>query len=124
MIVYLATDYAVEHKEEFEFTESYINRLITRMKTRIALDGRTIDRQYDDFVVTETESSKLYEVVALITGKIFNNSAIVELIGEVDDIKLENLIEAKLSSSNYDIDDLSNEDIDKIIEEVVVDCME
>lgn len=123
LIVYLATDYAMEHKDEFEFTESYVNRLITRIKTRIALDGRTIDRQYDDFVVTETESSKLQEVVAIIAGKILNNPRIMDLIGEVDYMELEDVIESNLSSSNYD-GELSDEDVDKIIEEVVVDCME
>lgn len=123
LIVYLATDYAMEHKNEFEFTESYVNRLITRIKTRIALDGRTIDRQYDDFLVTETESSKLQEVVAIIAGKILNNPRIMDLIGEVDYMELEDVIESNLSSSNYD-GELSDEDVDKIIEEVVVDCME
>lgn len=122
LIVYLATDYAVEHKDEFEFTETYLDRLIRRIRTRISLDGRTIDKQYDDYIVTETESSKLQEVVALIAQKILNNPGIMDLIGEVDLMELEDIIESNLSSSNYDIEDLSSDDVDIIIEEVVMDC--
>ena len=123
LIVYLATDYAIEHKDEFEFTETYINRLITRIRARITLDDRTIDKQYDEYVVSDTEGFRLQETVALIAAKILSNPGIVNLIGEVDDMELENIIETKLSSPNYDIENLSNEDVDKIIEEVAMDCV-
>ena len=120
LIVYLATDYAVEHKDEFEFTDTYIKRLVNRIKTRISLDGRSIAVQYDDYVVKDTESLRLQETVSLILQIISTNSGIMELIGEIEDDKLEDLIEIKLSSSNYDIDDLSKDDVNKIIEEVVM----
>lgn len=124
LIVYLATDYAVEHKDEFEFTDTYIKRLINRIKTRISLDGRSIAVQYDDYVVKDTESLRLQETVSLILQIISTNSGIMELIGEIEDDKLEDLIEIKLSSSNYDIDDLSKDDVNKIIEEIVMDYID
>ena len=121
LIVYLATDYATEHKEEFEFTETYIKRLINRIRARLALDGRPISEQHEEYMLSDTENFRLLETASLIEAKILTNPRLRDLIGEVDGINLEDMIVDKLSSPNYNVDDLSREDVDKIIEEVMMD---
>ena len=80
-----------------------------------------MSEQHEEYMLSDTENFRLLETASLIEAKILTNPRLRDLIGEVDGINLEDMIVDKLSSSNYNVDDLSSEDVDKIIEEVIMD---
>ena len=49
MAVLLATDYAMAHKDEFDYSKDYIKKIIGRVDLQIEMDGRLIDDQLNSY---------------------------------------------------------------------------
>lgn len=118
LVVLLATEYAVEHKDEFDYTNNYIERIIRRVRLQIEIDGRPIKEQLISYFGTSGAGMELQINIQIVLDKIWSSEKIMDILGDsVDLMKLEDLIENELSKYNKD---LSDEDVDNIILDVAM----
>ena len=120
LIVLLATDYAVSHKDEFDYSENYIKKIVGRADLQIEMDNRPIDDQLNSYFVTSNGTGMDLQIkIQDVLDKIWSSKTIMKKFFHSEDsidpedlIKIEDLIEKELSKYG---EELSEEDINNII---------
>lgn len=126
LIISLAVNYSMENKNEFDFSESYLNSLIKKMMIKTSLSSYSIDEQLAKLgieYVSERDSTLLHESVNEIILFIENNDELMDILGEINYSELENLIKIHVINQNHDLTNLSDEDRLKIVELVLMDYL-
>lgn len=124
LIIHLAIDYAMENKNEFEFSEIYLNSLIKKMMIKSSLSKYSIEEQLAELgigSVSKMDGSLLQESIKGIISFIEDNNELMGILGEVNYSELGNLIKVHIINQNYDLTDLSEENKLKIVEEVLME---
>ena len=126
LVVLLATDYAVSHKDQFDYSGDYIKKIIRRVDLQIEMDGRLIDDQLNSYfsIYNNSVGAELQLKIQDVLTKIWSSKTMMkkffhseDSINHEDLVKLEDLIENELSKYG---DELSDEDINNIILDVAM----
>ena len=124
LIIHLAVDYAIENKNEFEFSEIYLNSLIKKMMIKSSLSSYSIEEQLAKLGIgncSDRDSSLFKESINSIILFIEDNNELIDILGEVNYFELGNLIKIHIINGNYDLNNLCDEDRLKIVESVLMD---
>lgn len=124
LIIHLAVDYAIANKNEFEFSEDYLNSLIKRMMIKTSLSKYSIEEQLAELGIEETSemnSPILQESINSFISFLENNNELMGILGEVNYSELENLIKIHVINHNINLSNLSDEDKLEIIGSVLMD---
>lgn len=125
LVVLLATDYAVSHKDKFDYSENYIKKIVGRADLQIEMDGRLIDDQLNSYFATSNNAGMELQIkIQDVLDKILSSKTMKKKFFHSDDTmgyedlkKIEDLIETELSKYG---DELSDEDINNIILDVAM----
>lgn len=124
LIIHLAVDYAIENKNEFEFSEDYLNSLIKKMMIKTSLSKYSIEEQLAELGIADTSEMNnpiLQESINSLISFIENNNELMDILGEFNYSELGNLIKIHVINHNIDLTNLSDEDKLEIIESVLLD---
>lgn len=126
LVTHLAIEYAMDNKSEFEFSDQYLASLIKKIKIKISLSKYSIEEQIFKLGIENTvngENSLLNSVIDELVGKIENNNVVMDIMDEINHEDLRNTIRIYLLNSHQDLDELSEDEELKIIENVLLECL-
>ena len=126
LLSHLCLDYAKDHKDEFENTPEYLDELIKKMDATIILSPKSIIEQLAEISVPlmmEEPDIALITAIEDITKIISNNEELTKLIGDIDTLKISDIAEEHLLNSDYDLENLTDEDKNIIARDVLLEYM-
>lgn len=126
VILNMALKYAIENKEEFEYSNEYLDNLINKMKIKIALSDKSVQELFDELeinVVGGITNKDYDKPINDIMDVINDNEQLTNILGNINYEDLKPIIEAHLKRSEYDINNLSDIDKSKIIESVLMEYL-
>lgn len=126
LICLLAIKYANENKEEFEFNNNHVSTLIKKMEIKVSLSKESIMEQYVALsvnMIANEESNSLSHAVNDIMTIIMENEQIMSIIDDFDALKLGDLLELHLIESDYDLDNLSEDNKLEIADKALMDYL-
>ena len=126
LICLLAIKYANENKEEFEFNNNHVSTLIKKMEIKVSLSKESIMEQYVALgvnMIANEEHNSLSHAVNDIMSIIMENEQIMSIIDDFDALKLGDLLELYLIESDYDLDNLSEDNKLEIADKALMDYL-
>lgn len=126
LLSHLCLDYAKDHKDEFENTPKYLDELIKKMDATIILSPKSVIEQLAEISVPlmmEEPDIPLITAIDEITKIISDNEELTNLIGDIDTLKISDIAEEYLINSDYDLENLTDEDKNTIARDVLLEYM-
>lgn len=121
----MATEFALE-KEQFNGTEEELNSVIKKAIAKCSFNPDIVQEKYE---LIHDKNLKKYEDATLISNIkwdlkiiISNHEEIWEMVKD-DEENLDKTIINALVESDYDLNNLTNEDLEKISEDVIMDYL-
>lgn len=126
LICQMAIIYANENKDEFEFNKDYVANLIKKMEIKMSLSKDSILEQLISLGVMNNEkpNEPLLYAINDIMEIINDNDKIRSIVGDIDTLKIEDLLELYLIESGYDLTDLTEDNKLEIAEKALMDYIE
>lgn len=123
LLIHLAVEYAIENKQEFEFSDEYLSSLIKKMKIKISLSKYSIEEQMIKYNIIDmgNENSLLIELIDELIVIIENNNALMNILEKINHADLKKTIKLYLLNSHYDLEKLSENKKLKIVENVLLE---
>lgn len=124
LVTHLAIEYAMDNKSEFDFSDDYLASLIKKIKIKIFLSKYSVEEQIFKLGIEDKVNGKnswLNSLIDELIDRIENNAVVMDIMEEIDHDDLRNTLRIYLLNSHQDIEEPSEDEKLKIIENVLLE---
>ena len=115
-------NYAQNNPDDFEDTPEYLFELVQKLDLQIELSNKDIRQQ--SFELSESITPEIDNLTVIIINDLLNiiqsNETVMKRVGHIDTIKFDYIAEEYLVSSNWDLENLSDDDRNEMAGEVLM----
>lgn len=122
-----ALDFILENKSDFKDNDDYFASVIKKVRAKIALSGKSTDELFNQIMNEEGADSQAnkYMITAIdnIMKFMTNNAELMAIIDTEDYYGMQDAIETHLRQNQYDLTNLTDTDIQQIVNDVLMEYL-